>query len=568
MRNLTYTLLLLACILLTTIAAGAESTDQTVPENAEQAAVEEAQEAGEMLASLLELQKSLGEQIKLSKKNLKNTKSEAEKIALQEEITLLDKQLSETTTDFERIATGVETDLFTDKKPETFSWKEEMASLIEPAIKELKRFTVRARQKTYLKDRITELDELLQTAGEAVENLLKVKQETTNKQVAKKVEALLPEWLNTKKRLENKLELTQRELDQLTEDEVSFLENSQKSVKNFFKDRGRFVIIALTAFIVILLACRLIYRLFVSIARHFGDKEEQRSFQVRLLDILYRVFSITLAIVGLFFVLYLAEDWFLLSIAIVFFLGLAWTVRQGLPRLWQQGRLMLNVGSVRENERLIFRSVPWEVKSINVFCTLFNPALDQTLRVPIEGMVGRTSRPYHRDEPWFPCKKGDWVIVNNASRARVVSLSVDQVEVVQRGGKRIVYPTDVFLQACPENLSRNYRLRVAFGLDYSLQEQVTSSIPATLKAYIEQKMEEEGYDKTCLNLQAEFYLANASSLDIIVLADFDGETAGICKRIERAIQKWCVECATINNWGIPFPQLTIHKAEQAEGSSN
>jgi hypothetical protein len=98
-------------------------------------------------------------------------------------------------------------------------------------------------------------------------------------------------------------------------------------------------------------------------------------------------------------------------------------------------------------------------------------------------------------------------------------------------------------------------------VSYSLQDKVTDEIPVILKAYLEKRLEEEGYSKQCLNLLVEFMQANSSSLDLLVIADFTGDVADICKRIERAIQKWCVECCTQNNWEIPFPQLTVHKAE-------
>lgn len=512
----------------------------------------------EMLVSLLDLQKNLSDQIKMSKKKLKASTSDAEKQALEEEIAQIDKQLSETISDFERIATGVEPALFVEKKPQTFSWKDEMASLLEPAIKELKRFTVRARQKSDLKEKISELEVLTGAADEAVKHLETVIEKTSDKRVRKEVKGLLPEWRNVNDRLNHKLELAKSELGNLQEQDVSLVESSSKSVKDFFRARGLYLIIALTTFFAILFGSRLLYRLIVALYLRMGRRGE-KSFKVRLLNIVFQVLSVVFATVGLFFVLYLAEDWFLLSMAIIFFIGLSWTIRQGLPRLWQQGRLMLNVGSVREKERIILHGVPWRVDNINVFCKLVNPALDMELRVPIEELIGLVSRTYDHDEPWFPCRKGDWVVVNGGSRARVVSLSHEQVEVVERGGRRVTYPTDAFLQACPANLSRNYRLRVPFGVSYGLQDQVTSTIPVMMKEHISTRLEEEGYAKNCLNLQVEFLQANASSLDLLVLADFEGDVADIQKRLERAIQKYCVECCTINDWEIPFPQLTVHK---------
>ncbi len=557
-----YALLLITFLLvLLFFHSSLADTPESVPEpkKVKLERTEATSETEEMLKSLLELRKNLKQQIKISKTKQKKSSSDAEKSTLKEEITHLDQQLSETSNDFERIATGVESAIFVEKKPETFSWKEEVASLVEPAIKELKRFTIRARQKSDLKDKIQELEVLLTSATQAGEHLQSVLDTTEDKKVKEEVEALQPEWSNIVQRLVSKLELAQTELEQLTQLEVSLVETSSNSLKNFFKNRGLYLIMAIGVFVVIILVCRLSYRAVVELAVKINRQKKQRSFNLRLLHLLYKVFSVLLAVLGLFFVLYLAEDWFLLSLAIIFFLGVSWTIRQGLPKLWQQGRIMLNVGSVRENERLVLHGVPWRVDSLNVFCKLSNPSLGTKLRIPIEDMVGLVSRPYHKDEPWFPCKKGDWVIIGNTSRARVVNLSHEQVEVVERGGRHVIYPTQTFLSECPAVLSRNFRIRIPFGISYKLQKEATSTIPTVLKGFLEKRMKDEGYTEHCHNLQVEFFQANASSLDLIVLADFDGQVADILKRLERAIQRWCVECCTEEHWEIPFPQLTLHK---------
>ena len=558
-------------------ASPAASTDKTVPAATKPAAPAAAKPAAaavqpdvkkpnspaDILASLLELRKNLKEQMQLTKKKLEASKSETEKAAIEAEIAQLDKQLSENNNDFERIATGIEPGIFADRKPQEFSWKEEVSSLVEPAIKELKRFTVRARHKTELKDRIAELEQLSAAANQGVSHLKDVVGQSKDKGVAKEVKGLEPEWQNIQKRLANKLDLAKRELAQLEAQEVSLVETSSQSVRNFFRDRVFYLVWAVLTFGAILFGFRLLYRLIVRIVVRLTGQHEERSFKIRLLYIVFQVLSVSLAVVGLFFVLYLAEDWFLLSMAIVFFLGLAWTIRQGIPRLWQEGRLMLNIGSVRENERITLNGVPWQVTTINVFCRLVNPSLDTELRIPIENLIGLTSRPFRPDEAWFPCRRGDWVEIGGNPRAKVVSLSHEQVELVERGGRRVFYTTEAFLQACPANLSRNFRVKVPFGVSYSLQAKVTEVIPAILKDFIEKRLEEAGYAEMCLNLLVEFAMANSSSLDLLVIVDFDGDVADISKRLERIIQRWCVECCTQNNWEIPFPQLTVHSAAEA-----
>ncbi|PIE60218.1 MAG: hypothetical protein CSA31_03190, partial [Desulfobulbus propionicus] len=241
----------------------------------------------------------------LSKRKQRESKSDAEKTAIDEEIARLDKQFSEATTDFKRLAVGVELSLFEEKKPVTFSWQEEVGRLLEPAIKELQRFTVKARKKTELKESIDRLIILTQTADQAVDNLSKLEQKTENTLVKKEVKALKPEWLNVQKRLKNKLDLAQRELAQLEEQDLSFMESSEISVRNFFRERGRYLVIAVAAFFTILLVCRIMYRIIGALFRKMNGKRKQRSFNMRLLDLSFRAFSVVLAIGGLFFVLYL-----------------------------------------------------------------------------------------------------------------------------------------------------------------------------------------------------------------------------------------------------------------------
>ncbi len=509
-----------------------------------------------MLASLVELQNNLKKQLALIGEKISVSQSAAEKEQLAAELDRLDRQLSDSTRDFERIATGVEVGLFAEKKAEPFNWKEEVTTLIEPAIREIKRLTVRARQKTKLKDTISDLSSVTPVAAYAVQQLESLYEVTRDPDVKKQIKELLPEWRNVASRVRNKLELAQLELSRMQDKEVSLVQSFSESIRNFFRVRGLYLIMAVLAFGCVVLLGRLLHRVVFRFLP--GVNSEHRSFHVRFFDLSLRVFIMVAAVIGLFFVLYQAEDWFLLSMAIVFLLGLAWTVRQAVPRLWQQGRLMLNVGSVREGERVLLHDVPWKVETIHVFCSLFNPVLGIHLRLPIEDIVGMVSRPYSPEEPWFPCKKGDWVVVGDRPRTKVVSLSHELVETVERGGKRYLYKTADFLGHSLVNLSRNFRLRVVFGVSYDLQDQVTTTIPNLLKNFVEARMREEGYADSCLNLLVEFKEAGASSLDLQILADFKGDRADIYSRLKRSIQRWCVDAATQYKWEIPFPQLTFH----------
>ncbi|MEJ2622455.1 MAG: mechanosensitive ion channel family protein, partial [Candidatus Thiodiazotropha sp.] len=262
-------------------------------------------------------------------------------------------------------------------------------------------------------------------------------------------------------------------------------------------------------------------------------------------------------ILGPMIVFYLVEDWVLFSLSILLLLGIAWTLRQALPRYWSQIQLFLNVGSVREGERIALDGVPWMVEQINVYSTLSNPAANIKQRIPLSTLVDLKSRPCRTEEPWFPCKRDDWVLLNDGVRGKVTGISQELVQLVQRGGAQVTYQTSDFLAASPRNLSRNFRLKETLGIGYRHQRESTEAIPEVLTEYIRKRVNDEGYGEHLLNLRVEFAAANSSSLDICVIADFSGELGDLYNRLRRAIQRWCVDACTENSWEIPFPQMTL-----------
>ena len=137
------------------------------------------------------------------------------------------------------------------------------------------------------------------------------------------------------------------------------------------------------------------------------------------------------------------------------------------------------------------------------------------------------------------------------------------MELIERGGARRTYLTADFLGLSPINLSRSFRLKETIGISYNLQRESVAAIPDTLKGYIEQRIADEGYAENLHNLRIEFEKANTSSLDSVVIADFDGALAEIYGRLRRAMQRWCVEACNEYDWEIPFTQLTLHQAEAA-----
>jgi hypothetical protein len=446
--------------------------------------------------------------------------------------------------------------VFIKQKDESFSWKDELVALLEPTVKELKQLTARARQKTQLKEEILELDRQATTAGRAVDQLSTLIRESQDPKIKNDLRELLPAGQNMDKRIQGRLELTRLELTKLEDQNGDASLSPTGYIKTFFRERGLYLLVAFLAFGGVLVFCRLLNAMLLRILP--GARRDQRPLYIRVLQIIFYVLTAAASVGSFVFVLYLAEDWFLLSLALILLLGIAWAVRQVVPRLWQQSLLMLNLGPVYEGERVIHQGIPWQVEALNVFAKLHNTSLGMTLRVPQDRLIGQVSRPFTRDEPWFPCRRDDWVLIEGKPLAKVVSCTHEQVEVVEMGGRRIVYRTEDFLAATPINLSSGFNISVVFGLSYDLQPVITTEVLAKLETFLQGKMEEHGYMEGCHSLSVDFKTAGASSLDVAVLSTFKGDMVPDYYRLERALNRWCVDCCNENGWDIPFPQLTVH----------
>ncbi len=511
----------------------------------------------EMLQSIVRLKNNLKQRMTEKKQLIGQADSETEKNYLAAELKEMDEQLAGAVVDFERIATGVDVGLFAAKKAEHFNWQNEVVSLIEPGIMELKRLTVKARHKTKLKDELSAYQSLVPVALKARTRIEILISRAKDPDLKKSLEGLLPEYRGVESQIKNKLDLVRLQLEEIQREETSIIDSSSKSVKNFFRTRGLFLFIALIVCIGVVFFLRFFYRTFIRLVP--GYKARYRPFHIRVLELVYRTLTLIVTLLAVILVFYAFEDWVLLSLAIIFLMGIAWAAKHTLPKFVHQSRLMLNIGAVREGERLVYDGLPWLVKHINVYTVLDNPTLGIQLRIPIENLMDKTSRTFHPSEPWFPCRKNDWVILADGTRGGVISLSHETVELVRRGGARKTYQTSDFLALSPLNLSVNFRLKIPFGVSYAHQKDVTGPIPELLSEHISEQIAAEGYTDDLLNLRVEFATAAASSLDLVVIADFKGDMAPLYNRLSRAIQRWCVDAATNNGWDIPFPQLTIHR---------
>jgi hypothetical protein len=512
----------------------------------------------ETLDSFVDLRQDLLTHIKEINRKLAAAKSDTEKQDLRAQLSQLEVDLRAVTSNFENIAAGVDMSGLRSKPAEDFSFQRELMALLKPAIDEMKEMTAHVRQKSDLREKIAYYRERLPLIEQALANVERLAGESKDAAISQALKLTADNWRRQESFMKSELQAAELQLEKLEAAEVSLSEASQSYLKSFFQERGLFLGIALAVVVAILLLSRLSHQ---AMLRYLpGFRRQHRSFRIRLAELLHRVVTLILVVLGPMIVFYVVEDWVLFSLSVLLLIAILWTLRQALPRYLHQIQIFLNIGAVREGERLLLDGMPWLVRQINVFCTLVNPTAELTQRVPIDTLVDLKSRPARHDEPWFPCKKGDWVILSDGVRGKVTGMSPELVQLVERGGAQVTYQTQDFLASSPRNLATNFRLKEIIGIAYRHQGEATGPIPETLQTYLQRRIEQEGYGEQLLNLRVEFAQANNSSLDLAVIADFEGEMGDLYNRLRRAIQRWCVDACSEYGWEIPFPQMTLHGA--------
>ncbi len=515
----------------------------------------------ETLSSLIAQKKVIDADISTLNIELKRASSDSEKEQLKINLDSKGDEAQKINRSIENLAANTDLSSLRAVKDEEFNFEKELFSLIEPTLKEMRHLTYDVRAKAELRDRIAFVNKRIPVVKTALKNISQLNGASKDRHLNIHIDKLKNRWTKQLIGYETELSSATLQLEKFELDEKVREENEPSFFKTFFEKRGWVLLKALGAILVVLLIANLIHRMLTNSIK--GYQKANRSVRLRLIDLIHRSVTIIFMILAPMFVFYLSEDWVLFTLSIMILIGAAWSLREAIPKYWEQIEIFLNIGSVREGERILMDGLPWEVKNINIFSTLHNPRANLTKRVKLGDLAGLNSRPADKSEPWFPCQKGDWVILSDGVRGKVIGISLELVELIQRGGARCTYTLSNFLGASPQNLSLNFRIKERLGISYNNQKMVTKKAPEKLKEYLRDRLRQDGYHEILLNLNVEFEKANDSSLDLVVIADFKGDAADIYNRLRRAIQGYCVDASSEFDWEIPFPQVTFHNPSLA-----
>lgn len=502
--------------------------------------------------------KEVERDLKLERERLKTKLPDDEQKKTEATIKSLGEKRDALLKNLEFVVTGIDPLTFNPPAGDSLDLQNETKELLLPIIQELKQLTASPREVESLRRQVASLRQdgaMVAEAAGRIEEQIKLDSDPALQPL---LAELLETWRKRQNATETELAVAEFKLEELEVKRGGVLGVLREVTSSFFRQRGRNLMLALFCGALIFGVLRLLWS---KLQRLPALKRKNRPFSLRVAMVAYHGATLLLTAFSVLLVLYLAGDWVLLGLAVLFLIGIAWTGKQTLPAFYEQLKLLLNLGSVREGERVIYNGLPWEARSVGVFTELRNPTLDGGhVRLPLRDLMPLVSRPYE-NEMWFPCEVDDWVCLNDGTHGKVVTQSPDWVQLVLLGGSRRTYPTQAFLQMCPENLANSFRVRSIFGIDYGHQSICTTEVPAKLKERLERELRTIVGADNLRNVNVEFSEAASSSLNYTILADFSGEVAQRHSFLGRVIQRICVDACNDNGWTIPFSQITFHQGE-------
>jgi hypothetical protein len=498
-----------------------------------------------------------------ARKRVASASVDSERVRYAAEVERITQELMSLQMAWEMWATGgVDLQLF---EPQTeqkkFDWREELQSVFEPIVVELRRVTERPRKIERLRGEQAYYSQRLEAAESALKSVAVYRSGAPSSQLKDAFVDLESRWQKRRDDVKGRLDLVNFELQELLAPDASAEFKAREALKELLSGRLVNLLLALAA-------AGAVYGLLWQANRLYAQSLMRRgrhpAFFTRAVNLVLVMIGTILALFAAMAVLYARGDWILLGLLMLVLVGLALTLQRSLPAYITEVKLMLNIGSVKEGERIIYNGLPWKVQSLRIASTLVNPALrGGRLVLPVRLLGQYTSRRYDEQEPWFPTRENDFVLLSDGNFGQILLQTPEIVQVRVEGAVKS-FPVISFLELAPRNLSQDgFSMIVKFGLDYQHQAAITKSIRTELENYIAAQAKQCPGAEHLKSVSVEFSEASASSLDFVIIAIYDGGAAEHYLTLHRCIQRLAVDAATSYGWVIPFEQLQVHVANRA-----
>jgi len=546
-------LIALGCSL---VATGAETTPTAVSTQsiatttaADMAHVKQLSYIQSVLDAKLTERRKIGDRI--------STANEQDKADLRRDANVLTSDIAQLRKTLETIATGgIDRKLFEQKTTkEKKDWREDVSLIAQPVLDSLKEITEKPRRIKELNELIELKQKEIEASSAAIKNLKRSGIEDATQPLQASIKSLVSKWQKRQSDASDTIAVAQIQLKGLDGGQP-ISQTIYGALVKFAKGRGLTIVMAIAAAWIVLISVRLLMKAY----RYALVNHQQRDSRTRYRVAKYSVqaLTFTLVLIAVFIVFYERHDVLLLGLLILLIVGFVLNAKQLLPRYIKEARLLLNLGAMREGERVIYNGLPYRVESINMYTIFRNPELSGILRIPLAELTKTSSRPVSK-ESWFPSSKADVVLLSDGSLLEVLSQNPDTVELKKRGGELLTVPAIDFYAMSMTNLSRlgTFGASGSFGVDYNHQNISTTEIPQKLRAGVQHAFETSDLGDHLKDVRVELAQASNSSIDYWVFVTLDSKAARSYFRVHRIIQSACIETCGREGWSIPFPHMSV-----------
>jgi len=555
------TVIFAPCLLALLLACAPYHAHAQNAENQKQGPVTDTklQIAVENLASIqnsIDLKRSTVRKLKAQLEQLTDT---SERLEVEQKIERVKNDISSLQESFEHIVLGgINLSSLTDQPEQKINWQDEIEQVSRPLLSTLKELTAKPRQIDSLRRDIDRREDQLKVIDKALDSIRLFKNQALPPMAANPVNQLQTDWEQRRDDAQRSLDVTRFKLTSLKTESTTWYITAREGINEFLRGRG------LTLFLAILISLAIWLILKGLITAYwrwlYQTRHDVGITRAPLVYYSYRLATAVIIIFAVLMVFYARGDVLLLTLAVIALAGAALTLRQTLPRYAAELRLLLGIGPVREEERLVLDGVPYFVESLSVYSVLRNPALEGLVRLPLHAMNALASRPAGQ-EPWFPCQPGDYVILANGGFGKVLRQTIELVTVSVLDSL-VQIRTQDFLGQSIRNLSREgFGIASVFGIDYQHQAICLDTVPDRFREAIIARFEQAGLKDDIEDILVEFNAAGTSSLDYRIYLVLNGRAANAFFRAQRLVQQACVDTCNQEGWIIPFTQITIHSGD-------
>ena len=532
-----------------------------------------ARENSDVKAKLTNFNQEKIESIELIKKNLIQAKSKLnakatlidgekdpkKKILLETEVKKLEERYNKLKLNLISVITNIKMDeIQKDELNKKRDYLQEAQELLGPAFDTIQRISERPRKIESLRKELQVYQEKLAITQLAIKNIEVVKSSTEFAYLMPDIEEFLGDATYNVNDLSQeftlKIDRINRELSELTKDDQTLLGAATELSKEFFSNKGKHLGIAFLLFVFTMWLLTVLKNIVILKMLKKGTVVWIYKPIHALYGLITFIFALSVSITSL----YIMGDWVLVTIIVLMISAVLWGSKSYIHKYLAEGRLILNLGTIKEGELVIFRGIPWKVKNIN-FVTIFeNEYLDSSIiRIEIAQIFHMHSRKILPNEQWFPTRTSDWVILSDGTYGQIKSQTVEQITIEIEEGERKYFTTQDYLNLRPSNLSHGFSLNILWNLDYNIQDQLLDSIIPRLREKLKNELESLKIQAKKFSL--DFHSAGTHSLNLLINVKFHGNQAYQKHKLERQLNEMMLRISTQENLNIPFEQIAIHQ---------